>query len=176
MEKLYKKIKSGSRARYEEVGYTNIPDITDGIWLIKSDKLGKSYSNLVFKLGEIKNPVDVVTRCSLYSLQNEFMEYLNNIQDEHTDDFIQLRKNCSGYDFNPAIVGISMYDFSLAVLNFLGRNLEEGVKFELSDIMWNFRKEFKLHEDKDFDAKVSILYRFIEFIQKDYKILPKIKK
>ena len=73
MEKLYRK---NSKGRYESIGYNSIPDLSDGIWLVQSSPSSRSVSSLVWKVGDLKRPVDIVTHASLQAVADDLVSYL----------------------------------------------------------------------------------------------------
>ncbi len=68
MEKLYRK---NSKGRYEECGYDVRHDMQDGIWMVQSKPNSKSTTSLVWKVGDLKRPVDVVTVAALESFNSD---------------------------------------------------------------------------------------------------------
>ena len=46
MEKVYRKVQKGKRFVYEPIGYNDVPDMSDGIWLVQSSPSSKSMQGL----------------------------------------------------------------------------------------------------------------------------------
>ena len=121
MEKIYRKKKNG---RYEAVGY-NIPDISDGIWLVQTKPGVRSISNLVYKVGEIKEPVDVVKAAAIHSMGDALTNYLMKITDETTEEYKEAKGLLGGCLRGiPHISNISAYDLSTLILRRIAQELK----------------------------------------------------
>jgi hypothetical protein len=105
MEKLYKKVGN----RYVSVGYSS-PDISDGIWMVQSKPSSKSITSLVWKVGEIKDVVDVTTHAALQACEDDLTKYLMKLSDETTDEYKEARNICGGFMQGP----VKLYNISPA--------------------------------------------------------------
>ena len=93
LEKVYRKV----GRKYVECGYNNIPDISDGIWIISSKPYSKSYSSLFWKVGDLKRPVDVVTHASLQQMSDDLASYLIKLGDTNSNEYRMAKEKCGGY-------------------------------------------------------------------------------
>lgn len=98
MEKMYRKLPSG---RYEYIGYSSIPDISDGIWLVQSNSHRRSVSSLIWKVGDLKRPVDIVTHASLQAVADNLVSYLMKLSDVESDEYKEAVEIMGGYIRGP---------------------------------------------------------------------------
>lgn len=98
MEKMYRKLPSG---RYEYIGYSGIPDLSDGIWLIQNKPGSKSTSSLVWKVGDLKRPVDIVTHASLQAMSDDLTRYIMKLSDIQSDEYKEAIDIMGGYIRGP---------------------------------------------------------------------------
>ena len=98
MEKMYRKLPSG---RYEYIGYSGIPDLSDGIWLVQTNPHSKSTSSLVWKVGDLKRPVDIVTHASLQAISDNIASYLVKLSDVESDEYKEAVEIMGGYIRGP---------------------------------------------------------------------------
>jgi hypothetical protein len=98
METLYRKKPNG---RYEEasIGYQN--EISDGIWLVQTKPGRKSYTSLLWKVGDLKRVTDVTTHAALQGFEHELTQYLMNLGDIESEDYKQAKEIMSGYILGP---------------------------------------------------------------------------
>lgn len=73
METYY--IKEGRR--YIPVGYGRTPDISEGLWLVQCDKGCTSYSNLVARVSDLPNPLDLQVLARAAMLEDIVVKALN---------------------------------------------------------------------------------------------------
>ncbi len=94
MEKLYRKLPNG---RYEvaELGYTDT--LSDGIWLVQNKPYSRSVESLLWKVGDLKKPVDVVTHASLQTLSDTLTEYLMQLSEVDSEEWRDAKKILGGY-------------------------------------------------------------------------------
>lgn len=136
MEKIYKKVGK----RYVEAGY-NTPDLVDGIWLIQTKKHSRSLSNLVFRIGDLQSPRDIVTQGAMLSMQDELTRYIVSIGDENSQEFKDVKARLGGWVKRPIeIYNISPSDLSYLILNKISENLERTEKTEWARLMLDFRQ------------------------------------
>lgn len=122
METLYRKVGK----RYVETGYGGIPDLHDGIWLVQKHPHSKSTSSLLWKVGELKRPVDIATKASVLALQQDLVDYLLNLTKEDTEEYKALKEKLGGWMKGvPCFVNISVSDFADAVLNHISDHFEK---------------------------------------------------
>jgi hypothetical protein len=98
MEDMYRKLPSG---RYEKVGYWNVPDLSDGIWLVQNKPGSKSTTSLIWKVGDLKRPVDIVTHASLQAVADNLISYLMKLGDVDSDEFKEAVEIMGGYIRGP---------------------------------------------------------------------------
>jgi hypothetical protein len=108
MEKVYRK---NSKGRYEVIGYNNIPDLSDGIWLVQSNSGSRSITSLVWKVGDLKRPVDIVTHASLQAISGKLTSYLMKLSDDQSDEYKEAANIMGGYIRGPIhFTNISAHD------------------------------------------------------------------
>jgi hypothetical protein len=108
MEKVYRK---NSKGRYESIGYNSIPDLSDGIWLVQSSPSSRSVSSLVWKVGDLKRPVDIVTHASLQAVADNLVSYLMKLSDVDCDEYKEAVEIMGGYIRGPVhFTNISAHD------------------------------------------------------------------
>jgi hypothetical protein len=98
MEDMYRKLPSG---RYEKVGYWNVPDLSDGIWLVQTNPHSRSVSSLIWKVGDLKRPVDIVTHASLQAVADNLVSYLMKLSDDQSDEYKEAVDIMGGYIRGP---------------------------------------------------------------------------
>ena len=98
MEDMYRKLPSG---RYEKVGYWNVPDLSDGIWLVQSDQSSRRTTSLIWKVGDLKRPVDIVTHASLQAVADNLVNYLMKLGDIDSDEYKEAVEIMGGYIRGP---------------------------------------------------------------------------
>lgn len=118
MEKIYRKKKNG---RYESVGY-NTPDISDGIWLVQSKPGVRHISNLVYKIGDIKKPADVVKAAAIHSMGDMLTDYIMKLRDKSSEEYKEAKNILGGYLNN--VENISAYDFSTLILRRISQEIQ----------------------------------------------------
>lgn len=160
MEKLYRKIGK----RYVECGY-NTPDISDGIWLVQSKPYVKSQQSLLWKIGNIKRPVDVVTHAALQSVEEELANYLMRLGDETSSEFKEAKEYAGSWLLNP----IKFYNISASLLvtlllRKLAFNLEDGENLSWDTLQFKFREECGLEVIEKM-SPIEALYAFTEWLK-----------
>lgn len=122
MEKLFRKVGK----RYVVAGY-DFPTLSEGIWLVQEKPGSRSTSSLVWKIGDIKRPVDIATRAGVLALQDDLVDYLRNLSDESSQEYQELKKKCGSYALSgaPQISNIAISDFADAILNRIGIHFEK---------------------------------------------------
>ena len=121
MEKLYRKKSNG---RYESIGFNDIPDLTDGIWLVQSKPGWKSSSNLLFRIGDVKGIVDITTHAALQAMSNDLALYVSKLQDESSDEYLDVKELFGTWIKGPiSISGIASADLSSLLLRRIAFNL-----------------------------------------------------
>ena len=121
MEKLYRKRSNG---RYESIGFNDVPDLTDGIWLVQSKPGWKSSSNLIFRIGDVKGLVDITTHAALQAMSNDLALYVSKLQDESSDEYLDAKELLGTWIKGPiSISGIASADLSSLLLRRIAFNL-----------------------------------------------------
>ena len=98
MEKMYRKLPNG---RYEYIGYSGVPDLSDGIWLVQTNPHSRSVSSLIWKVGNLKRPVDIVTHASLQAISDDLASYLMKLGDIDSDEYKEAVEIMGGYIRGP---------------------------------------------------------------------------
>lgn len=98
MEDMYRKLPNG---RYEKVGYCNVPDLSDGIWLVQSDQSSRRTTSLIWKVGDLKRPVDIVTHASLQAMSDDLTRYIMKLSDIQSDEYKEAIDIMGGYIRGP---------------------------------------------------------------------------
>jgi len=111
MEKLFRKLENG---RYQSVGYS-MPEMYDGIWVVESNGSGKSVTNLAWKVGDIKRPVDVTTHVAIQSMEDVLIDELFHIQ----------RNGIDGVCDHVSIGNVSMSELATHILRALACEIEK---------------------------------------------------
>jgi hypothetical protein len=122
MEKLYRKVGK----RYVTAGY-DFPTLSEGIWLVQERPGSRRTSSLVWRIGEIKRPVDIATRVGVLALQDDLVDYLRNLSDENSQEYQELKEKLGSYALigTPQISNIAISDFADAILNRIGSHFEK---------------------------------------------------
>lgn len=95
---MYRKLPNG---RYEKVGYWNVPDLSDGIWLVQDKKSSRSMTSLIWKVGDLKRPVDIVTHASLQAISDDLIRYIMKLSDDQSDEYKEAVDIMGGYIRGP---------------------------------------------------------------------------
>lgn len=124
MDKLFRKVGK----RYVPVGY-DIPDISDGIWMVQTSPSSKRVTSLLWKVGDIKRPVDVVTHASIQSMEDDVCNYLMKITDENSEEYKEAKEICGGFLRGPiGFSNISPSDMATLILRRIAINIENENK------------------------------------------------
>ena len=143
METLYRKKPNG---RYEKVGYTNMPDLSDGIWLVQNALYSKSESSLIWRVGNLKRPVDVATKAAFYSILDEIANYIVKLRDPNSDEYLDAVEHLGSWDNSNGegfgVYNIAASDYAMLILNKISEYFEETERQPtLYTITLNFIKE-----------------------------------
>ena len=123
MEKLYRKRSNG---RYESIGFNDVPDLTDGIWLVQSKPGWKSSSNLIFRIGDVKGIADITTHAALQAMSNDLALYVSKLQDESSVEYLDAKKLLGSWIRGPISTnGIAPADLSSLLLRRIAFNLDK---------------------------------------------------
>ena len=121
MEQLYRKVGK----RYVSAGY-NMPDLSDGIWLVQSKPGIKSISSLVYKIGDVKKPINLVTRASLFTLSDGLASFISDLTKGGTPAAEAMKERLGDWvRGDVSISGIAPYDLADEILNFIASKVEE---------------------------------------------------
>lgn len=161
MEKVYRKIQKGKKVIYEPIGY-NIPDMSDGIWVVQSSPGSKSIQG-VWRVGELKRPVDVVTYASLMTLEDMLCKYMLKLSDEKSDEYKEARKTWGWGISGPVVYNISPMSLVSLFLSEIGKHLEEGTNTSIDSIFFKFRETLN-YNSVDYGLQVRLLYQLSEWL------------
>ena len=165
MEKLYRK---NSKGRYEECGYDVRHDMQDGIWMVQSKPNSKSTTSLVWKVGDLKRPVDVVTIAALESFNSDLTSYLMKLTEEGSEELKEAQNLLGGY-LKGAVgyLNISASDLCSLFLRRIAMECEEtSVPKTWNSLFYEFRKKRNMSENE-----VRFLYELEDWLkEKNYKI------
>lgn len=122
IEKVYRKV----GRKYVECGYNNIPDISDGIWIVSSKPYSKGYSSVFWRVGDLKRPVDVVTHAALQTMSDDIARYMMNLCKEESEEYKDAKEVCGGYLHGvPSFYNISAGDMASLLLRRIATHLEK---------------------------------------------------
>lgn len=170
MEKLYHKVGK----KYVETGYGGVPDLVPGIWLVQKNEHSKGQTSLVWRVGDLKRPVDVVTHAALQTMTDKLAQYLIKLGDEGSEEFKQAKEQLGGYlHGTPSFYNISAGDLASLFLRQIALEIEEGVHIDWGTVMMDFRHDTNQHlrDRAEFEERVKVLYEFIDFMRiKGYEL------
>lgn len=139
METLYKKV----NGKYVECGYTNTPDLYDGVWLVQKRKNSKSTTGLIWKLGDIPM-ADVNLFVSILKFDDELSTYLLRLTQEDSKEYKEAKEHFGEWIKGPLhIYEWSIRDLTMVILKKLGQliqNEKEEMQFT-NRAMANSRKQ-----------------------------------
>jgi hypothetical protein len=166
METLFRKVKKGKRTVYEPTGYGSIPDISDGIWLCQSHDRGKSQTSLLWRVGDLKRPVDVVTHAALVAFNSELIKYLMQLGDVESEEYKDAKELLGSCLTGPVRYdNISAYDLCSLFLRKIALELEEGTPVSLGSLMFDFRNTKNIPGRDTFHHDVKLLYEFVDYLK-----------
>jgi hypothetical protein len=123
MDTVYRK----KGKRYIPCGYNNIPDISDGIWLVQSNSHSKSQQSLLWKVGDFKRPVDVVTHASLQAMESELSLYLIKLGNIDSDEYKEAKETYGGGLRGPVVCNnVSASDLVTLLLRQIAISIENN--------------------------------------------------
>jgi hypothetical protein len=162
------RFRKNSKGRYEVCGYETGTEISEGIWLVQLKPNSKSTTSLVWKVGDLKRPVDVVTIAALESFNSELTSYLMKLTEEGSDELKEAQKLLGGY-FKGAVgyLNISASDLCSLFLRRIAMECEETeVPKTWNSLLYEFRKAKGCTSEE-----VAVLYRLEDWLKgKNYKI------
>jgi hypothetical protein len=165
MQKLFRK---NSKGRYEECGYEIGTEISDGIWMVQNKANSKSTTSLVWKVGDLKRPVDVVTIAALESFNDDLTKYLMKLTEEGSDEFKEAKELLGGYIYGAVgYHNISASDLCSLFLRRIAMECEETtVPKSWNSLFFEFRKNNNITSEE-----VKFLYKLEDWLKsKNYKI------
>ena len=175
MEKLYRKVGK----KYVEAGYGGVPDVSPGIWLVQNNEYSKSQTSLVWRVGDLKRPVDVVTHAALQTMSDKLAQYLMKLSEEGSTELAEAKEQLGGYLHGvPSFYNISASDLASLFLRRIALEIEEGVQISWGSVMMDFRHDTNQHlrDRAEFEERVKVLYEFIEFMKsKGYELKQNVK-
>ena len=147
MRELYRK---NSKGRYEKCGLDVGNDLSDGIWMVSTKPNSRSTTSLVWKVGDLKRPVDVVTIAALQTMESKLAKYLVKLGEDGSEELKEAREMFGGY-LKGAVgyVNISASDLCSLFLRRIALECEETtVPKSWSEIFWKFRQNKNLTEEQ----------------------------
>lgn len=172
MEKVYRKVKKGKRYVYEPYGYNNVPELTDGIWLIQHSEHSRSQTSLIWKVGDLKRPVDIVTHASLQILEDDLSRYLLKLSDENSEEYKEAKETI-GWPLNtPPIYNVSPSAIVTLFIREIAKNLEEGTIINIDSEFHKFRDTLD-YNSSDFGTEVRVLYKLSDWLRNNNYYLHK---
>lgn len=164
MEKVYRKV----GRKYVECGYNNIPDISDGIWLVQSKPGSKGYSSVFWKVGNVERPADVVTHAALQSIEEDLAQYLVNLGKADSKEFREAKEIAGGYLTEPiGVYNISASQLCSLLLRRIALHLEDGENMSWDTLQYKFREECIVPHSPNFDLQVHLLYQFTNWLKEN---------
>jgi len=164
MEKVYRKV----GRKYISCGYNNIPDISDGIWLVQSKEGNKSYSSVFWKVGNIERPIDITTHAALQSIEEDLSKYLINLGKADSKEFIEAKEIAGRYLTEPiGYYNISASQLCSLFLRRIALHLEDGERMNWDTLQHKFREECIVPYSSNFDLQVHLLYQFTEWLKEN---------
>ena len=165
MTPIYRK---NSKGRYEECGYDVRHDMQDGIWLVQSKPYSKSTTSLVWKVGDLKGPVDVVTIAALESFTDDLTQYLMKLTEEGSEELKEAKERLGGY-LHGAVgyQNISASDLCSLFLRRIAMECEETkVPTSWNKVFYDFRRAKNIESEG-----VKLLYELEDWLkEKNYKL------
>jgi hypothetical protein len=159
METIYRK----AGKRYIPIGYNNIPDISDGIWLVQTKEHSKATTSLLWRVGELKRPVDVVTHASLMSINDELASYLVRLTNIKSKEYLEAKEILGGYlTGNISYGGISASDLCGLFLRQIAIDLESSEITKWDELIYKFREQYR-----GSNMNVKLLYELIEWFKEN---------
>lgn len=158
MEKLFKKVGK----KYVECGYDVKHQMSDGIWMVQNKPSSHSQTSLVWRVGDLKRPVDVVTVAALESFNGELANYLTRLTEESSDELKEAREILGGYLKGPvSYLNISASDLCSLFLRRIAMECEEtAVPKGFNEVFYKFRKEKNLKSEE-----IQLLYQLEEWLK-----------
>lgn len=161
MEELYRKLPNG---RYEKVGLGFNETLSDGIWLVQSNKYSRSITSLLWKLGDLKKISDITTYSGLFANEHKLVDYLLKLRDENSDEYKEAKSILGGYLIGSITFNnISLHDIISLILRKLGQELDKNDEIDLYKLSHEFRKNYSPINLTD--SKISFLNEFINFVE-----------
>jgi hypothetical protein len=165
MQKRYIK---NSKGRYEVCGYETGTEISDGLWLVQTKPNSRGITSLVWRVGDLKRPADVVTIAALQSFESTLSNYLVKLTEEGSEELKEAREILGGYF--KGVIGyhnISASDLCSLFLRRLAMECEETTTPKSwGDLFFEFREDNQVKDDD-----VKLLYRLADWLKsKNYKL------
>lgn len=106
------------------IGY-NIPDLTDGIWMVRTESHSKSMTSLVWKIGNIPK-ADLNLYASLQKYGDDLSRFILELNDVTSDAYKFYSETSMGWDENSiGFYGISSSELITAILRKLAMLIQE---------------------------------------------------
>lgn len=170
MEKVYRKLPNG---RYEEIGYNGIPDLSNGIWLVENRPHSKSKASLIWRVGDLKRPVDVATKAAFYSIMDDIAHYIVKLSDPKSVEYFEAVEQLGDWDQSGnrgyGFYNISAYDYTMLILNKISSYFEE------TEAPPSFWEVLRPHINEHY-ADRQIILDVISYLEKSGFYLKKLNK
>jgi hypothetical protein len=161
MEKVYRKV----GRKYVSCGFNSMPDMSDGIWIVKSNANSKSHTSLFWKVGNLDRPCDVVTHAALQSIEQDLANYLVRLGDEKSKEFAEAKDISGGYLTKPVgYYNISAGELVSLLLRRMAIHLEDGEKLSWDSLQLKFREQVLKSYAPEYDDQVKTLYAFTKWL------------
>lgn len=161
METVYRKV----GRKYIPVGYNNIPDMTDGIWLVQRKPESRSMSSIFWKVGDLKRPVDIVTHCGLQTLEDDLSQYLLRLTEKDSKEFKELKELCGDWVKEPiGFYNISISQMLSLIFRRMALHLEEGETKSWDTLQFEFRNSIDFEELRKMEP-IAALYAFTKWLK-----------
>ena len=175
MEKVYRKIVKGKKITYEPCGYNEVPDLPNGIWLVQSMPNSKSMTSLIWKVGDLKRPADIVTHASLQTMEDDLCRYLLKLSDEKSEEYKEAKEIIGGFLNTPPVFNVSPSNIVTLFIREISKKLEDGELLNIDNIFMNFRTTLD-YENPEYGVQVRLLYALSKWLNENYYEIKKIKK
>ena len=170
MERIYRKLPDGT---FEEAGWETNIDLYDGIWLVQNRPGQRGKTSLVWRVGDLKRPVDVTTKAAFYSILDEVAHYIVQLAKPESEEYKEALKEMDLWITNKeqgiGVFNISADNYAMLILNKISSYFEDVE--DPTTFYWATREYINNHyEDRE------VLNGLIEFLEKSNFVLKKIHK
>ena len=175
MEKVYRKVIKGKKTVYEPVGYSHSPDLPDGIWLIQSTSSCKSMSSLVWRVGDLKRPTDIITHASLQTMESDLSTYLIRLSDGESDEFKEAKETIGWTLTSPVVYNCSIASIVTLFIREISKKLEDIENICFDGEIHKFRETLD-NDSPDFGIQARVLNDLAEWFANNKYIIKKMNE